>query len=154
MSSSVVLSLAGRRLLHAGASSSGCAALASSRLRSFTAPARSLSSSAARLNPGLTSKGINEVSDKGAEGLHRADAAAVKSVKHDEKSHSDVPVMTGDWVLFHPVYSTSELKSVEVCLFFKSSFHKFPGLNATQVLHREPRNISDRLANIMVYVLR
>jgi len=98
-------------------------------------PARNLSSSAARFNSGLTSKGINETSEKGVEGLHRADTASVKSVKHDEKTHSDVPVMKGDWVLFHPVYSTSELKSVEV-------------------LHREPRNISDRLANIMVYVLR
>ena len=30
---------------------------------------------------------------------------------------STVPTMVrGDWVLFHPVYSVEELKSVEVCL--------------------------------------
>jgi len=89
-------------------------------------PARNLSSSAARFNSGLTSKGINETSEKGVEGLHRADTASVKSVKHDEKTHSDVPVMKGDWVLFHPVYSTSELKSVEVCVVLKLSLVHLP----------------------------
>ena len=41
----------------------------------------------------------------------------------------------GDWVLFHPVYTPSELKAVEV-------------------LHRTPDNMRDRAASILVKALR
>lgn len=90
-----------------------------SSLSSALATRRCISTSSPLYNarPGLQSKGINESADKGAEGLHRADTATVRSVKHDIPTHSDVPVVMGDWVLFHPVYSSEELKNVKACDF-------------------------------------
>lgn len=63
----------------------------------------------------LKTKAVNETAAKGAEGLHSADTTVVRSVTHDVKHKSDVPVL-GDWVLFHPVYSEEEVKAVQVCI--------------------------------------
>lgn len=54
----------------------------------------------------LRSKATNEESVKGTEGLHFRDATTVISPSDN--------VHTGDWVLFHPVYTPEELKSVQV----------------------------------------
>ncbi|KAF7325161.1 Alternative oxidase [Mycena kentingensis (nom. inval.)] len=48
---------------------------------------------------------------------------------------STVPHMRGDWVLFHPVYTSDELKAVEV-------------------LHKDPTNIPDKIAYRLVRLAR
>lgn len=48
---------------------------------------------------------------------------------------STVPMVRGDWVLFHPVYSPEELKAVDV-------------------LHREPKNVGDIAARALVQLAR
>ena len=57
----------------------------------------------------IESKRIDEVSSKGTEGPHYADTIRQPAVS----SQNDAEV-TGDWVLFHPVYSSNELKAIEV----------------------------------------
>jgi len=52
-----------------------------------------------------------------------------------EDAVSTVPNFRGDWVLFHPVYSSAELKSVEI-------------------LHEKPKTISDKLAYGLVRLSR
>ncbi|EAU86252.1 mitochondrial alternative oxidase [Coprinopsis cinerea okayama7 len=53
-----------------------------------------------------------------------------------ESAVSTVPTMVrGDWVLFHPVYSSEELKAVEV-------------------IHREPKTLSDKAARGFVTLAR
>jgi len=65
-----------------------------------------------------------ELSDSGTSALTKHDAV------------STIPVMVrGDWVLFHPVYQPDELKAVEV-------------------LHRETKTISDKLAYGLVKLAR
>ncbi|EJC98005.1 alternative oxidase [Fomitiporia mediterranea MF3/22] len=81
----------------------------------------------------LASKRVDENASKGAEGLHYADATAVK--EHDQQHRSDVQV-TGDWVLFHPVYSKEELKSV------------------LPTVHRNEEKLSDKFANGLVRFFR
>ena len=83
---------------------------------------RSLATTSARCDA-LKSKEVNERASKGAEGLHFVDAAGAKAVKHDTTTHSDIPVVMGDWVLFHPVYSDNELHSVQVS--YTPSTHLF-----------------------------
>lgn len=71
---------------------------------------------------------------------------------------STVPEMVrGDWVLFHPVYSPAELKAVEVSQFdvclSLSMFTKIH-LHLSQVLHRNPKTIGDRVAAGLVKTAR
>ena len=64
-------------------------------------------------------------------------------VKASEKQH-----VTGDWVLFHPVYTPSELKAVEVgsaCAGLCGVTVSITVLLA-QVLHRSPQTLSDKFA--------
>ena len=79
---------------------------------------------------------MNESSIQGAEGLHRHDAAATKGLTRPDAA-STVPSTTiqGDWVLFHPVYTTEEMKAVEV-------------------LHREAKTLSDKFACNLVRFAR
>ena len=52
--------------------------------------------------------------------------------------------ITGDWVLFHPVYTPSELKAVDVggtCVALRSIL-----IVPVQVLHRSPQTLSDKFA--------
>ncbi|KZT12063.1 AOX, alternative oxidase mitochondrial precursor [Laetiporus sulphureus 93-53] len=83
----------------------------------------------------LTTKPTNEKASVGVEGLHKRDKTAEDSVTK-ENGTSDVPsVIKGDWVLFHPVYKPDELRSVEV-------------------LHREAKTFSDKIAYSFVRLLR
>ncbi|KAF8476589.1 AOX, alternative oxidase mitochondrial precursor [Russula ochroleuca] len=74
----------------------------------------------------LTSKGTKEPLHKGAEGPHIRDLLPSPSTTQQVK---------GDWVLFHPVYSSDELKAVEV-------------------LHRTPQRFSDKFAFGLVKLCR
>ncbi|KAH9922798.1 alternative oxidase [Epithele typhae] len=96
-----------------------------------TASRRALSSSSSHGNV-LTGKKTDEKSPlgPGSEGLHLKDMpqqapptpAAAKEIR-------------GDWVLFHPVYTPEELRSVEV-------------------LHREAKTMSDKVAWLFVRLAR
>ncbi|PPQ89652.1 hypothetical protein CVT25_013839 [Psilocybe cyanescens] len=112
--------------------------LASSSLRSTSVlsitlgchVSRQLSTSSIRPNESIfTSKQIHSESTKGRgkQELHQASLKEGSPLtQHD--AVSTVPVMVrGDWVLFHPVYSSEELKAVEV-------------------LHRNPKTIGDKFA--------
>ncbi|KAI0917335.1 hypothetical protein AcW1_007450 [Taiwanofungus camphoratus] len=81
----------------------------------------------------LTKKATDEKAIAGVEGPHRKDSKAEHLTKED--AVSTVPEMKGDWVLFHPVYSPEELRSVEI-------------------MHRKARNLSDKVAWAFVRVLR
>ena len=74
-------------------------------------PYRTLTTTSTSHKP-LTSRGVDEAAAKGTEGLHFSDATAVKK-QAVSPGTSNTP-LTGDWVLFHPVYSQNELKAVEV----------------------------------------
>lgn len=69
--------------------------------------------------------------------------------------HDHKPALaTGDWVLFHPVYTSEENQSVQVCapiLFFhvNRSMRYY-----AQVLHRNPKTISDKAAVTFSKILR
>ncbi|KAH8114645.1 alternative oxidase [Phellopilus nigrolimitatus] len=92
---------------------------------------RALSSSTSE-NSSLKSKAVNETASRGAEGPHYADDGTL--VKGAElKVHSEV---TGDWVLFHPVYTKDEMKVV------------------TPVVHRDERKFSDKYASLLVKIMR
>ncbi|TDL23185.1 AOX, alternative oxidase mitochondrial precursor [Rickenella mellea] len=95
-----------------------------------TGRTRAFATNASRWN-NLKSRGTNEEAAKGAEGLHRADTSSV-SVKWTMEPTTEVK---GDWVLFHPVYSAEELKAVEV-------------------LHRDAKTWSDKIAAILVKLMR
>lgn len=77
----------------------------------------------------------------GTEGLHRHDTQPAMQTPVAEQAIEGTaekvaqPNDRGDWVLFHPVYTSSELKAVEV-------------------LHREPDNLRDRAASFFVKSLR
>ena len=71
---------------------------------------RSLSTSTSS-REGLKLKSTDEDVSKGTEGLHMSDTALVRG--HDTPHQSDVTI-TGDWVLFHPVYTPEEMKAVKV----------------------------------------
>ncbi|KAF9220966.1 alternative oxidase [Gyrodon lividus] len=86
----------------------------------------------------LTKKGPNEKAATGTEGFHREDLAPSKKALTDSKldTVNTVPVeVRGDWVLFHPVYSQEELRSV-------------------QILHREAKTFSDKVAVSLVRLAR
>ncbi|KAF9242583.1 AOX, alternative oxidase mitochondrial precursor [Melanogaster broomeanus] len=84
----------------------------------------------------LIKKRTNEEAATGTEGFHREDLAASKKALIEPDAVSTVPAeVRGDWVLFHPVYSQEELRSVEI-------------------LHREAKTISDKLAYNLVKLMR
>ncbi|KIJ54717.1 hypothetical protein M422DRAFT_24624 [Sphaerobolus stellatus SS14] len=75
----------------------------------------------------------NQNAAVGAEGAHRNDSMmAASKVDHGPGERKDIH---GDWVLFHPVYTPDEM-------------------HAVNVLHREPKTISDKMALIFVTFLR
>jgi hypothetical protein len=51
----------------------------------------------------------------------------------------------GDWVLFHPVYTPQELKAVEVAMLISCAYMILIA-PMTQVLHREAKTMSDKVA--------
>jgi hypothetical protein len=84
----------------------------------------------------LIKKRTNEEAATGSEGFHRADLAVSKKALTEPDAVSTVPAeVRGDWVLFHPVYSPEELRSVEI-------------------LHREAKTISDKVASNLVKLMR
>ncbi|KAF9007667.1 alternative oxidase [Hymenopellis radicata] len=68
----------------------------------------------------------------------RLATSATQSAQLTEPGASSTLPMHGDWVLFHPVYTPEELKSVEV----------------QQNLHREAQTISDKVAYNLVKLCR
>ncbi|KAF5360399.1 hypothetical protein D9756_004761 [Leucocoprinus leucothites] len=103
----------------------------------LSGPRRTITSSSSQKNS-LT----DSTSHKAATGPHYQDRAtpATPSGGPSELTKTSaattVPTMVrGDWVLFHPVYSPEELKAV-------------------QVLHRERRSISDKMAYGLVRLAR
>ncbi|KAH7913407.1 AOX, alternative oxidase mitochondrial precursor [Hygrophoropsis aurantiaca] len=84
----------------------------------------------------LTRKHVHEESASGTEGRHREDSSSTKQGLTSSDGVSTVPAdVHGDWVLFHPVYSSDELKAVEV-------------------LHRDAKTISDKIACNLVKLMR
>ncbi|EPT05245.1 hypothetical protein FOMPIDRAFT_1139333 [Fomitopsis schrenkii] len=82
----------------------------------------------------LTGKKASEPASKGVEGLHRRDTTPAPPAKQEDSA--GVPsVVKGDWVLFHPVYTPDELRSVDI-------------------LHREANTFSDKVAHTFVRILR
>ncbi|KAG1772293.1 AOX, alternative oxidase mitochondrial precursor [Suillus occidentalis] len=92
-----------------------------------TLATRALIHSGQATNNSLTGKRINEESATGTEGFHLKDSPASK------QAHCHPLSVRGDWVLFHPVYSQEEIKAVEV-------------------LQREAKTISDKIAYNLVKV--
>ncbi|KAG2039605.1 AOX, alternative oxidase mitochondrial precursor [Suillus americanus] len=88
-------------------------------------------------NNSLTGKRINEESATGTEGFHIKDSATSKQGLTTPDAVSTLPptIVRGDWVLFHPVYSQEEIKAVEV-------------------LQREAKTISDKIACNLVKLTR
>ncbi|KAH7885353.1 alternative oxidase [Phlebopus sp. FC_14] len=80
----------------------------------------------------LTKKLTNEEASTGTEGFHRA---SKQGLTVPDAVSTVAPVVRGDWVLFHPVYSQEELKSVEV-------------------LRRDAKTISDKVAFGLVKLMR
>jgi len=69
---------------------------------------------------------------------------------------STVPTMIrGDWVLFHPVYTPEELKAVEACCSLFEGLYPFKlSYIFLQVLHRQAKTLSDKLAYSLVKLSR
>lgn len=61
--------------------------------------------------------------------------------------------ITGDWVLFHPVYTPSELKAVDVSEACGVQWSYLTSLRP-QVLHRPPQTLSDKFAYGLVRLSR
>ncbi|KAH8104573.1 AOX, alternative oxidase mitochondrial precursor [Cristinia sonorae] len=89
--------------------------------------------SAPRMDPALTSKPIDAKATIGTEGPHKKDLPPPSLAA--AKGSSAVEEIKGDWVLFHPVYTPDEL-------------------HAVQVMHREAKTISDKVAVLFVKILR
>ncbi|PCH40100.1 mitochondrial alternative oxidase [Wolfiporia cocos MD-104 SS10] len=118
-------------LIHTLPASRGVAAT------SVLASRRTFMVCAPRLNI-LTTKKADQPVAVGAEGPHRRDSlSAPPEAVHskDQAGALITPEIKGDWVLFHPVYSPEELKSVDV-------------------LHRESKTLSDKIAYLFVRTLR
>ncbi|KAG1742397.1 AOX, alternative oxidase mitochondrial precursor [Suillus paluster] len=87
-------------------------------------------------NNSLIGKRINEESTTGTEGFHLKDSVASKQGLTTPDAVRTLPtIVRGDWVLFHPVYSQEEIKAVEV-------------------LQREAKTISDKIACNLVKLTR
>lgn len=113
---------------------------AASRLLLATCP-RGFSTDTVNRNS-LSVKPTDAKAVKGQEGLHRRDLAPEEQHPKAEGgalTHPDAtsvqPLIRGDWVLFHPVYSDDELKAV-------------------QVVHRQPSTFSDKVARGLVKFAR
>ncbi|KDR82729.1 hypothetical protein GALMADRAFT_238234 [Galerina marginata CBS 339.88] len=90
--------------------------------------ARHLSTSSALRNESLSSKKTHQEATEGHRQEMPGSSSSESSPLTKPSAISTVPDMVrGDWVLFHPVYSPEELKAV-------------------QVLHRDRKTISDKLA--------
>ena len=61
--------------------------------------------------------------------------------------------ITGDWVLFHPVYTPSELKAVDVSEACGAP-RSYLTILRPQVLHRSPQTLSDKFAYGLVRLCR
>ncbi|GJE98288.1 alternative oxidase [Phanerochaete sordida] len=116
---------------------------AASRLLVATYP-RAFSTSTPSRNA-LSAKPTDEKAVQGTEGLHRRDlapqhpAAVEEALTHPDAVSPDAvkqaPLIRGDWVLFHPVYSDEELKAVKV-------------------VHRDPTTLPDKVARALVRFAR
>ncbi|KAJ3484248.1 hypothetical protein NLI96_g5778 [Meripilus lineatus] len=89
--------------------------------------------------PALTSKATNEKASVGVEGPHKKDSPASQVsealTKEGNVTAAAPAVVNGDWVLFHPVYTPQELQAVEV-------------------MHRDAKTFSDKVAVTFVKALR
>ncbi|PAV17270.1 alternative oxidase [Pyrrhoderma noxium] len=95
---------------------------------------RCLSTSTKSYNQSTLRSGkVDESAAKGVEGPHYADATTV--VKHEHDLHTTGEIR-GDWVLFHPVYSSNELKAIEPSV------------------HYEGKTFADRWAHGLVRIAR
>ncbi|KAN0087446.1 Alternative oxidase domain containing protein [Tylopilus felleus] len=84
----------------------------------------------------LAKKRPSEQADVGTEGFHKKDTKTSQSLLTEPDAVSTVPQdVRGDWVLFHPVYSQEEMKSVEI-------------------LHKEAKTISDKFTYNLVQLTR
>ncbi|THH30716.1 hypothetical protein EUX98_g3451 [Antrodiella citrinella] len=81
----------------------------------------------------LTSKPVDSKGNIGTEGPHRKDMPPIAVAA--SQGASEMAEVKGDWVLFHPVYTPDEMKAVEV-------------------MHRDAKNMSDRVAVLFVWLLR
>ncbi|TCD70533.1 hypothetical protein EIP91_002879 [Steccherinum ochraceum] len=93
---------------------------------------RNFTYSAPSRNPALESKPVDMKSTMGVEGPHKKDMPPAGMAT---QGASEVEEIKGDWVLFHPVYTPEELRAVEV-------------------MHREAKTMSDKLAVVFVRLLR
>ncbi|KAF8575443.1 alternative oxidase [Ramaria rubella] len=97
---------------------------------------RSFTTSFKRLTPDtLTVATPQGNAAKGTEGSHKQDVNRISAVTDSTGSVVKVPQIHGDWVLFHPVYTEEELRSVAV-------------------LHRDAKTLSDKFALLFVKTLR
>ncbi|KAG5351683.1 hypothetical protein C0989_005276 [Termitomyces sp. Mn162] len=95
----------------------------------------------------LTDKSAHSTSVGPHKSKYSKDSVAAKNATAITQADavSTVPTMVrGDWVLFHPVYTPEELRSVEESLSFDQG----------RVLHREAKTFSDKLAYGMVRLAR
>jgi len=84
----------------------------------------------------LVKKRPDEQADVGTEGFHTKDKKTSESLLTQIDAVSTVPSeIRGDWVLFHPVYSEDEVKSV-------------------QILNREAKTLSDKITYNLVKLSR
>ncbi|KAI0086532.1 AOX, alternative oxidase mitochondrial precursor [Irpex rosettiformis] len=98
--------------------------------------ARSFSSASPRYKP-IVSTPADQPSSKGSEGAHPKDSVPQRTdaLTSDPIDTAPTHIVKGDWVLFHPVYSTSEL-------------------HAVKVMHRAADKLSDKAAYFLVRTAR
>ncbi|PPR03758.1 hypothetical protein CVT26_005798 [Gymnopilus dilepis] len=98
--------------------------------------ARQLSTSASNSNDLTSKSAIHATTSKHKQDLPGSSSPETALVSKQAHTVNSVPdAIHGDWVLFHPVYSKDELTAVEV-------------------LHREPKTFSDKLAHGLVRLAR
>jgi len=107
------------------------------RLAAQCAAARTLTTTSPRLAPVLESKPLDAKAVKGVEGLHRKDVVThEKEMLTTPDAVSTIPsTFKGDWVLFHPVYTSEELRAVKV-------------------MHKNADTFSDKIALVLVKTAR
>ncbi|EMD39933.1 hypothetical protein CERSUDRAFT_92418 [Gelatoporia subvermispora B] len=89
-----------------------------------------------RRNDDLTNRAPDQPSAVGAEGRHKKDKTPEGELLTKDDATTTIPTMVkGDWVLFHPVYTPEELRSV-------------------QIMHRDAKTLSDKVAVLFVRLLR
>ncbi|OCH85574.1 alternative oxidase [Obba rivulosa] len=89
-----------------------------------------------RRNSELTNKAPDQTASTGVEGHHKRDKMPEGQLLATDVTEAIAPtVVKGDWVLFHPVYSPEELRSV-------------------QIMHRDAKTFSDKVAVTFVRLLR